>query len=43
MKTEPNASTASNSVACVLLEDSLFIAKARAACRIRKETVEMQY
>lgn len=30
-------------VACVLLEDSHFIAKARAACRIHKETVEMQY
>ena len=30
-------------VACVLLEDSLFIAKAKAACRIRTETVEMQY
>lgn len=30
-------------VACMLLEDSLFIAKARAACRIRTETVEMQY
>ncbi len=30
-------------VACVLLEDNNFIAKARAACRIRKETVEMQY
>ena len=30
-------------VACVLLEDTFFIAKARAACRIRKETVEMTY
>lgn len=30
-------------VACVLLEDSQFIAKARAACRIRTETVEVTY
>lgn len=30
-------------VACVLLEDREFIAKARAACRIRKETIETAY
>lgn len=30
-------------VACVLLEDSFFIAKARAACRIREETITVQY
>ncbi len=30
-------------VACVLLEDSLFIAKALAACRIREETIEIAY
>lgn len=30
-------------VACVLLEDTLFIAKARAACRIHEETITVQY
>ena len=30
-------------VACVLLEDEAYIAKARKACRIRKETVTVQY